>query len=300
MSVFTHRPVPAAANQRFLENPTRDNPHPVFGNYQDAGHLAADYPAALNDPVAAPAAGVVVYAGPGELMPAAIANRWGYHTGAAGWASGNITIIDHGGGLGSAISHLAKCQTRAGQTVHGGQQIGLAGATGRSTGVHVHLEAIRLPVDYASALYSRVDPEALFGAASTTPARTTPAEEDDMPGFSENVIHDQDGNRTSVEKVLNSIDRKQDQQGKVLSQLVSLTGSILATRLPDPSDPKQSYSIADYIVWGATNAKTAAGSAAQSTRNTSPAALAAALAAAITATDAAAGDAATATATDAG
>jgi hypothetical protein len=45
-------------------------------------------------------------------------------------------------------------------------------------------------------------------------------------------------------------------------------------QIPDPSEPGKTYSVADYIVWGATNAKLAAGSSAVAAGNTDPAMLA--------------------------
>jgi len=155
-------------NQVFAANPTRGRPDPVYGDYQPVGHLAQDYTANTGDPVFAAASGTVVYSGWGQNMPEHIALRWGYAPGAAGWASGIITIIDHGDGVGTAYSHQSGTNVRAGQWVHGGQVIGAAGSTGRSTGPHVHFEVIVTPVNYASLFYSRIDPEPLFAGGLST------------------------------------------------------------------------------------------------------------------------------------
>jgi murein DD-endopeptidase MepM/ murein hydrolase activator NlpD len=62
---------------------------------------------------------------------------------------GNYVIIVHGGGLVTLYGHMVLTMVRVGQTVTQGQQIGVEGTTGASTGVHLHFE-VRLngtPVD---------------------------------------------------------------------------------------------------------------------------------------------------------
>lgn len=168
MSTLTHRVTPTGREtQPFGANPTRNNPHPVYGDYQPGGHTGRDEAANYGDPVTAAAAGQVVYAGPGEHMPPHIANEYGYWSGPMGWSSGIITIIRHTPRLATTYSHQSEVTARAGAWVQGGQEIGKAGSTGRSTGVHVHLEAIMLPVNYSDPLYSRVDPMALYTGGVT-------------------------------------------------------------------------------------------------------------------------------------
>jgi murein DD-endopeptidase MepM/ murein hydrolase activator NlpD len=67
--------------------------------------------------------------------------------------SGNAVFIDHGFGLFTTYLHLSKIDVAVGDIVERGQQLGLAGATGRVTGPHLHW-GVRL-VD------ARVDPFAL-------------------------------------------------------------------------------------------------------------------------------------------
>jgi murein DD-endopeptidase MepM/ murein hydrolase activator NlpD len=84
-------------------------------------HEGIDLGAAYGTPVVAAAAGAVIYAG------------WlgGY---------GNLTVIDHGGGLSTAYGHQAHIGVSVGQHVEQGEIIGNVGSTGHSTGPHLHFE----------------------------------------------------------------------------------------------------------------------------------------------------------------
>ncbi len=52
--------------------------------------------------------------------------------------AGNSVFVDHGQGLYTMYFHLDRPLVREGATVRRGQPVGLAGSTGRSTGVHLH------------------------------------------------------------------------------------------------------------------------------------------------------------------
>ena len=51
---------------------------------------------------------------------------------------GHLLIVDHGHGLSSAFLHLSEIAVREGEAVAQGQVLGRIGATGRSTGPHLH------------------------------------------------------------------------------------------------------------------------------------------------------------------
>jgi len=84
-------------------------------------HTGIDLGATYGTPIAAAASGSVIYAG------------WlgGY---------GNLTVIDHGGGLATAYGHQSSIAVSVGEQVAQGQTIGNVGSTGHSTGPHLHFE----------------------------------------------------------------------------------------------------------------------------------------------------------------
>ncbi|MFE9095653.1 peptidoglycan DD-metalloendopeptidase family protein [Streptomyces sp. NPDC007264] len=69
----------------------------------------------------------------------------------AGWggAYGNQVVVRLADGYYAQYAHLSKLSVSAGQTVAGGQQVGLSGATGNVTGPHLHFE-IRTTPNYGS------------------------------------------------------------------------------------------------------------------------------------------------------
>jgi murein DD-endopeptidase MepM/ murein hydrolase activator NlpD len=92
-----------------------------FGMRWGRMHEGIDLGAAYGTPIAAAASGTVIYAGWME----------GY---------GNLTVIDHGGGLSTAYGHQSHIAVSIGEQVAQGQIIGNVGSTGHSTGPHLHFE----------------------------------------------------------------------------------------------------------------------------------------------------------------
>ncbi|GGU53443.1 murein DD-endopeptidase MepM/ murein hydrolase activator NlpD [Streptomyces cavourensis] len=93
-------------------------------------HTGADFRAASGTPVRA--------IGPGTVV-------------SAGWSGsyGNEVVIRHADGMYSQYAHQSSLNVSTGQTVTGGQQIGLSGSTGNSTGPHLHFE-VRTGPSYGS------------------------------------------------------------------------------------------------------------------------------------------------------
>ncbi|MGW7524561.1 M23 family metallopeptidase [Streptomyces sp. NPDC054783] len=93
-------------------------------------HTGIDFHAASGTPVHAVGSGTVVSTG------------WG-------GAYGNQIVIRMADGMYTQYGHLSSIGVSVGQQVSSGQQIGLAGATGNTTGPHLHFEARTTP-DYGS------------------------------------------------------------------------------------------------------------------------------------------------------
>jgi murein DD-endopeptidase MepM/ murein hydrolase activator NlpD len=53
---------------------------------------------------------------------------------------GNLVILKHGKNLYSGYAHLSESTVRQGQSIKEGQQLGVCGSTGNSTGPHLHFE----------------------------------------------------------------------------------------------------------------------------------------------------------------
>jgi murein DD-endopeptidase MepM/ murein hydrolase activator NlpD len=128
VAVLTTEPV---ANTESSGFGWRDDPF----RHRPKFHAGTDFRGKHGTPVLAAGDGVVSLA------------RWygGY---------GNFIQVDHGGGVVTAYAHLRRFLVKPGDVVVAGQAIGHMGATGRTTGSHLHFE-VRLdgrPVDPVMAM----------------------------------------------------------------------------------------------------------------------------------------------------
>jgi murein DD-endopeptidase MepM/ murein hydrolase activator NlpD len=115
---------------------------PITGSYVSTGyeatsslwssgsHTGVDFHAGLGTPVHAVGAGTIVTTGDGG-------------------AYGNQVVIKMHDGTYTMYGHLSSIGVSVGQTVTPGQQIGLSGDTGNTTGPHLHFEA-RTTAEYGS------------------------------------------------------------------------------------------------------------------------------------------------------
>ncbi|MGW7438715.1 M23 family metallopeptidase [Streptomyces sp. NPDC054849] len=92
------------------------------GMWSSGSHTGIDFHAASGTSVHAVGSGTVVEAG------------WG-------GAYGNNVVIKHNDGSYTQYGHLLSLSVSVGQQVTPGQQIGLSGSTGNSSGPHLHFEA---------------------------------------------------------------------------------------------------------------------------------------------------------------
>ncbi|MDX3324419.1 MULTISPECIES: LysM peptidoglycan-binding domain-containing M23 family metallopeptidase [Streptomyces] len=114
-----------------VENPNVTTQYRASGASWSSGyHTGSDFQAASGTSVRS--------IGPGTVV-------------SAGWSGsyGNEVVIQHEDGMYSQYAHLSSLEVSAGQTVTGGQQIGLSGTTGNSTGPHLHFE-VRTGPSYGS------------------------------------------------------------------------------------------------------------------------------------------------------
>jgi len=94
----------------------------VFGPRGTGFHPGIDLPAATGTPVRAAEVGRVTFAGP---------TVGGY---------GNLVIVKSAGGVATMYAHLSRILAYEGETVTVGSLLGLVGASGETTGPHLHFE----------------------------------------------------------------------------------------------------------------------------------------------------------------
>ncbi len=104
---------------------------PRWGLY----HKGLDIPGEGGFPISAAEAGTVI------MTNNTCTHNYGkdYSCGCGG-GYGNFVIIDHGNGFLTLYGHMTKTEVSEGDKVKCGQEIGLMGSTGWSTGSHLHFE----------------------------------------------------------------------------------------------------------------------------------------------------------------
>jgi murein DD-endopeptidase MepM/ murein hydrolase activator NlpD len=115
--VFAALPVEGEITSEFGRRSDPLAGHPDF-------HAGIDLAAAQGTAVRAAGSGVVVRAAPAGSY-------------------GNLVVVDHGGGLETRYAHLDRVSVQVGDRVEPGAAIGTVGATGRTTGPHLHFEVRR-------------------------------------------------------------------------------------------------------------------------------------------------------------
>ncbi|MHA7305266.1 M23 family metallopeptidase [Arthrobacter sp. TMN-49] len=96
---------------------------PITGQV-DEQHTGQDFAIQCGNQVFAAAGGVVTFSG--------------WHD----FGGGNRVVVDHGNGLSTSYNHMSENKVKVGQKLERGDQVGLSGTTGASTGCHLHFEVI--------------------------------------------------------------------------------------------------------------------------------------------------------------
>lgn len=163
---------------RVITSPYGERVDPVIG-LSSQRHKGVDIRAECGTPVVAAADGVVISA---ELTT----------------GSGNVVRIQHPGGMITRYAHLSVLGVSGGERVVAGQQLGLSGASGRTTGPHLHFEiskngAPRNPFSY----HYRYLPASVFASKDRSVecvSFVSPALPDLMGGGSQNALLNVDVN----------------------------------------------------------------------------------------------------------
>jgi murein DD-endopeptidase MepM/ murein hydrolase activator NlpD len=107
----------------------------IYNGMMTGSHQGVDLRAPTGTPIYAPAPGRVAF----------VYNMF---------LTGHTVVLDHGYGLFTVYAHLSRTDVREGQEIPTQHQLGLAGATGRVSGPHLHWGAIIHDV--------KVNPQALL------------------------------------------------------------------------------------------------------------------------------------------
>lgn len=119
--VLQGKKIPIMASKGILFTPSRGAISSSFGMRWGKMHEGLDIAASMGDPIYAALDGSVVYSG--------WENGYGY-----------VIKLQHENGLLTIYGHCSRLDVSVGQSVDKGDQIGLVGSTGNSTGPHLHFE----------------------------------------------------------------------------------------------------------------------------------------------------------------
>jgi murein DD-endopeptidase MepM/ murein hydrolase activator NlpD len=92
----------------------------IFNGIPKAPHLGLDIAAPTGTAIIAPAPGVIVFTQPDQYL------------------NGGVVVIDHGHGVSSTFIHMHRIDVAVGDRLEQGDPVGQVGATGRTTGPHLH------------------------------------------------------------------------------------------------------------------------------------------------------------------
>lgn len=127
----------------------------VLNGQPRSAHKGLDFRGAEGSPITAIADGTVVLTGDF-------------------YYAGKFAVIDHGLGVVSISMHMSEIIARQGQTVKAGENIGLVGSTGRSTGPHLHLgvSVLGQSIDALTLLNLTEEDKAVYAAAMQSASET--------------------------------------------------------------------------------------------------------------------------------
>lgn len=92
----------------------------IFNGVPKAPHLGLDIAAPTGTAIVAPAPGVVVFTQTDQYL------------------NGGVVVLDHGHGVSSTFIHMHRIDVATGERLAQGDPVGQVGATGRTTGPHLH------------------------------------------------------------------------------------------------------------------------------------------------------------------
>ena len=127
-----------------------------------SGHKGTDFGVAIGTPISAAAAGTVIRAVDGCSNRGSMSSR-------CGGGFGNHVILSHADGRATLYAHMTpgSLRVRQGERVECGEQIGLSGNSGRSTGPHLHFEVRSGGISDVGAYYARGATDPYGGTCSS-------------------------------------------------------------------------------------------------------------------------------------